>query len=131
MTLVIQYLQAKQVGKYHIRCRICQTLPRLQHQVRLGPPWACQDRLDNHYIIQRKIMMSVILWFLGVSMMEEKQGRLSQLWVAAGAKNDELVNGGYYMTIGRYSDDRLDKTAKSLKLAEDLWVSTQDVLAKV
>ena len=76
-------------------------------------------------------MMSVILWFLGVSMMEEKQGRLSQLWVAAGAKNDELVNGGYYMTIGRYSDDRLDKTAKSLKLAEDLWVSTQDVLAKV
>jgi hypothetical protein len=44
--------------------------------------------------------------------------------VAAGPKKDELVNGGYYMPIGRFSDDRLDKTSKSPKLAEDLWTFT-------
>jgi hypothetical protein len=75
-------------------------------------------------------MMKIIFWFLGVSMMEEKQGHLSQLWAAAGTKKDELVNGGYYMPIGRLSNDRLDKTAKSPKLAEDLWIYTQEVLAK-
>lgn len=62
--------------------------------------------------------------------MEEKQGRLSQLWAAAGAKKDELVNGGFYMPIGRYSNDRLDQTAKSEKLAGELWTYTQDILAK-
>ena len=73
--------------------------------------------------------MTIIFWFLGVSFMEEKQGRLSQLWTAAGAKKDELVNGGYYMPIGRLSNDRLDNTAKSPELAEELWIYTQDVLA--
>ena len=63
--------------------------------------------------------------------MELRQGRLSQLWAAAGAKKDELVNGGFYMPIGKLSNDRLDNTAKSQQLAEDLWTYTQDVLAKV
>lgn len=63
-------------------------------------------------------------------MMEEDQGRLSQLWAAAGARNDQLVNGGFYMPVGRWSDDRLDETAKSLELAQRLWTYTQDVLAK-
>jgi len=62
--------------------------------------------------------------------MEIEQGRLSQLWAAARAKKDELVNGGYYMPVGRLSNDRLDKTATSTKLAEELWTYTQDVLAK-
>jgi hypothetical protein len=75
-------------------------------------------------------MMKIIFFFLGVSFMEIEQGRLSQLWAAAGAKKDELVNGGYYMPVGRLSNDRLDKTAKSTKLADELWTYTQDVLAK-
>lgn len=64
-------------------------------------------------------------------MMEISQGRLSQLWAAAGAKGKDLVNGGFYMPVGRLSNDRLDTTAKSLKLAADLWKYTQDVLAGV
>lgn len=75
-------------------------------------------------------MLSIVFWFMGVTYMEVSQGCLSQLWVAAGAKKNELVNGGYYMPIGRLSDDRLDKTAKSLKLAQELWTYTEDVLAK-
>jgi NAD(P)-dependent dehydrogenase (short-subunit alcohol dehydrogenase family) len=93
-------------------------------------PGASYTDLTTTISFGHKIMMKIIFWFLGVSMMEEKQGRLSQLWAAAGAKKDELVNGGYYMPIGRLSNDRLDKTAKSPKLAEDLWIYTQDVLAK-
>lgn len=61
-------------------------------------------------------------------MMEEDKGRLSQLWAAAGATKDQLVNGGFYMPVGRWSDNKLDETAKSLKLAHDLWTYTQDVL---
>jgi hypothetical protein len=34
------------------------------------------------------------------------------------------------MPVGRLSNDRLDKTATSTKLAEELWTYTQDVLAK-
>lgn len=63
--------------------------------------------------------------------MEISQGRLSQLWAAAGAKGKDLVSGGFYMPVGRESNDRLDTTAKSLKLATDLWNYTQDVLARV
>lgn len=63
--------------------------------------------------------------------MDVDQGRLSQIWVAAGATKKQLVNGGYYMPIGRLSNDRLDKTAKSEKLGEELWTYTQDALAKV
>lgn len=61
--------------------------------------------------------------------MQQEQGRLSQLWAAAGSKKDQLVNGGFYMPVGRLSDDRLDKTAKSPTLAQELWTYTQDVLA--
>jgi hypothetical protein len=67
---------------------------------------------------------------MGVTFMEEDQGRLSQLWTVAGAKGDELVNGGFYMPVGRLSDDRLDKTAKSPELSHKLWTFTQDVLSK-
>lgn len=62
--------------------------------------------------------------------MDEDQGRLSQLWAAAGAKRDELEDGGFYMPVGRLSNDRLDKTAKSLELSKKLWTFTQDVLSK-
>lgn len=62
--------------------------------------------------------------------MAEDQGRLSQLWAAAGAKENELVNGGFYMPVGRLSNDRLDKTANSTELSQNLWTFTQDVLSK-
>jgi NAD(P)-dependent dehydrogenase (short-subunit alcohol dehydrogenase family) len=77
-----------------------------------------------------KILTNIIFFFLGVSMMEQSQGRLSQLWAAAGVEKKGLVNGGFYMPIGMLSDGRLDKTAKSPKLAKDLWTYTQDVLGK-
>jgi hypothetical protein len=76
-------------------------------------------------------MARIIFWFLGVSFMEENQGRLSQLWAAAGANKDEIENGGFYMPVGRLSNDRLDKTAKNPKLAKELWSYTQEALNKI
>ncbi|KAH7021433.1 oxidoreductase [Microdochium trichocladiopsis] len=63
-----------------------------------------------------------------ITMMDESQGRLSQLWVAAGAPRDELVDGGYYMPVGRLSQDRLDEMAKSEELRDELWRFTEEVL---
>lgn len=93
-------------------------------------PGAVNTRLTTTIPWYQRVITGIMLWFLGVTFMEEDQGRLSQLWAAAGAKGDELVNGGFYMPVGRLSNDRLDKTAKSPELSRKLWTFTQDVLSK-
>lgn len=93
-------------------------------------PGAVKTDLTGTISWAKKAFINVLFFFLGVSFMEQHQGRLSQLWAAAGAKKEELINGGFYMPVGRLSDDRLDKVAKSEKLAGELWDWTEDVLAK-
>ena len=93
-------------------------------------PGASNAHLTTTIPWYQRFITGVFLWFLGVTFMEEEQGRLSQLWAAAGAKEDELVNGGFYMPVGRLSNDRLDKTAESPELSQKLWTFTQDVLGK-
>jgi NAD(P)-dependent dehydrogenase (short-subunit alcohol dehydrogenase family) len=94
-------------------------------------PGPVKTTLATSVSLWHSLFLSIYFWFAGVSMMEISQGRLSQLWAAAGAKRKDLVNGGFYMPVGRLSNDRLDTTAKSLRLATDLWNYTQDVLARV
>lgn len=79
----------------------------------------------------RRIFVLSTNRLLGGELWDEKKGRLSQLWVAAGAKREQLVNGAYYMPVGVLSNDKLDKTAKDEALARELWSWTNDVLAKV
>ena len=93
-------------------------------------PGGVKTDLTTTISLGHKILIAIIFLFMGVSMMEIEQGRLSQVWVAAGARKEQLLNGGYYMPIGRLSNDRLDKTARSERLAEELWAYTQDALAK-
>ncbi|EEA22426.1 hypothetical protein TMatcc_001274 [Talaromyces marneffei ATCC 18224] len=93
-------------------------------------PGAVNTHLTTSIPWNLRLFTIVFLWFLGVTFMDEDQGRLSQLWAAAGAKRDELEDGGFYMPVGRLSNDRLDKTAKSLELSKKLWTFTQDVLSK-
>ncbi|KAI1637239.1 putative short-chain dehydrogenase [Biscogniauxia mediterranea] len=76
-----------------------------------------------------RALVYVSTWIQGDSVLEEEQGCFSQLWVAAGARRDELVNGGFYMPIGVLSNDKLDCTAKSEKLAGEIWKWTDEVLA--
>ncbi|KAI8964701.1 oxidoreductase [Daldinia sp. FL1419] len=68
-------------------------------------------------------------WILGGGVVDESLGRLNQLWAAAGAKRDELVNGAYYKPVG--VQGKLDKTAMSEELGRELWSWTDEVLAKV
>ena len=76
----------------------------------------------------KKAFVSATNWIQG--MLEPRQGCWSQLWVAAAAKRDELVNGSFYMPVGVESSSMLDKTAKDEKLAKKLWEWTDEVLAK-
>lgn len=63
-------------------------------------------------------------------MMTPEQGRLSQLWAAAGASKNDLQNGAYYMPVGVLSNGKLDKPAKDEVLAKKLYEWTEEVLAK-
>jgi len=67
-------------------------------------------------------------YLMGVSLMTEQRGRMSQLWVAAGAKKSELVNGAFYRPVGVLSNNQLDKLAKSEKFAKELWEWTEKAL---
>lgn len=60
--------------------------------------------------------------------MKPEEGAFSQLYVAAGAKKENLVNGAFYMPIGALSSSRLDKVAKSEKLAKELWEWTEKAM---
>ena len=60
--------------------------------------------------------------------MKPEEGAYSQLYVAAGAKKEELVNGAFYMPTGVLSNSRLNKVAKSEKLATELWEWTEKAL---
>lgn len=76
----------------------------------------------------KRAFVGVTNWIQG--MLEPHQGCWSQLWVAAAAKRDELVNGAFYMPVGVESNSMLDKTAKDEMLARRLWEWTDEVLAK-
>jgi hypothetical protein len=93
-------------------------------------PGAVYTDLTTTVAFRYRVMVNIFFFFTGVSFMEQDEGRLSQLWAAAGAKKEDLVNGAFYMPIGRMSNDRLDKTAKSEEVAKDLWIYTVDILAK-
>lgn len=64
-------------------------------------------------------------------LMEIEDGALNQVWLAAGAKRSDVVNGGYYLPIGVESSGTLDKYGKSEDLGAELWEWTEKVLGKV
>ena len=70
------------------------------------------------------------MWVMWITPMEPHQGSWNQTWCAAAVKKEELVNGGFYYPVGAEQTHKLDKSAKSEKLAKDLWEWTEGVLAK-
>ncbi|KAI1375966.1 oxidoreductase [Hypoxylon crocopeplum] len=94
-------------------------------------PGVVATDLVNSLPMVKKAFVYGANWLMGVSVVDEKKGRISQLWVAAGAKRDELVNGAFYMPVGVPSNNKLDRFAKSEELASELWSYTEDSLAKV
>ncbi|KAL9123059.1 MAG: hypothetical protein Q9187_000386 [Circinaria calcarea] len=61
-------------------------------------------------------------------LLKPAEGAYNQIWAATCDKEkDKLVNGAFYEPIGLLST-KLDKTSKSEKLAEELWVWTEKAL---
>ncbi len=79
----------------------------------------------------RKMAVYIPSFLMGKTpLLTPEQGCSSQIWCAAGAKREQLVNGAFYLPVGVLGNDKLDATAKSPELASRLWTWTQDVLAK-
>jgi NAD(P)-dependent dehydrogenase (short-subunit alcohol dehydrogenase family) len=66
----------------------------------------------------------------GTPIVEPHEGAYNQLWCAAGAKKEELRNGGFYRPIGRDDTDILKGEGANAELAQRLWVWTEEILAK-
>jgi hypothetical protein len=71
-------------------------------------------------------LIHVAQFVQGKHILTEAQGRLSSLWVAAGAKKGELSNGSYYEPVGVLG--KLDAIAQDEKFGKELWDYTQEVL---
>lgn len=69
-------------------------------------------------------------WVQGLKYLEPHKGSHNQTWCAAGAKKQDLANGKFYTPVGVESWNALDKTARSEKLAKELWDWTEGVLLK-
>jgi len=94
-------------------------------------PGVVKTDMTSNASMVHKLINDAFFFIQRLSFIEVDQGRLSQLWAAAGAKKDELVDGGYYMPVGRLSNDRLNKTATNEKMGMELWEFTQEALAKI
>ncbi|KAH6653013.1 oxidoreductase [Truncatella angustata] len=93
-------------------------------------PGVVQTDLVNDLSWARRYFVYFSQYVQGIGTLTEAQGCLSQLWAAAGARKEQIVNGAYYRPVGVMSNGDLNKTATDLKLAEKLWIWTADVLSK-
>ena len=62
--------------------------------------------------------------------LEPRQGCWNQVFCAAVAKKEELVNGGFYYPVGVHSPGKLDAAAGDAELAGRLYEWTQRVLER-
>jgi NAD(P)-dependent dehydrogenase (short-subunit alcohol dehydrogenase family) len=69
-------------------------------------------------------------WLQGTPIIKPHEGAYNQLWCAAGAKKEELRNGGFYRPVGRDDTDVLKGEASNAELAAKLWEWTERVLAE-
>lgn len=78
------------------------------------------------------LKVTAVLGFIqDTPMMKEEQGRLNQVWAAAGGKKSEMVNGAYYEPVGVMCNDKLNAIAKDKNLAKALWDWTEEALDKI
>lgn len=81
-----------------------------------------------HSINQRSSFIALgskTLRFFGSSVSE---GAYNELWAAAGAKKEDLVNGGYYIPVGHLKP--CNKYTQSEEMGKHLWEWTEAELAK-
>ncbi|KAF4625177.1 hypothetical protein G7Y89_g12993 [Cudoniella acicularis] len=91
-------------------------------------PSVVTTTLVNDLSAARRALVYVGCYVQGVAVVKPEEGVLSQLWVAAGAHKNDLVNGAFYMPVGILSNNLLDKVAKSEAFGEKLWDWTAKAL---
>jgi NAD(P)-dependent dehydrogenase (short-subunit alcohol dehydrogenase family) len=72
----------------------------------------------------------ITCWLQGIPVMKPHEGAYNQLWCAAGAKKEDLRNGGFYRPVGRDDTDKLKGEGANVELAVKLWEWTEKVLVK-
>lgn len=93
-------------------------------------PGVVKTNLVNSISLADRFVFHASQYLMGETLLEESQGCLNQLWGAAGAPKEKLVNGMFYTPVGVESNDLLIGIAKSEELAAKLWDFTEDVLKK-
>ncbi|KKK20448.1 putative short-chain dehydrogenase [Aspergillus rambellii] len=72
---------------------------------------------------EQSILAAASTRVIGLFASSVYEGALNQLWAAAGAKREELVNGGYYMPVGILKSR--NKYARSKDMGKHLWDWTE------
>lgn len=93
-------------------------------------PGVVQTDIINKQSLGNRMFIYFSQWATRGEILQPHQGAFNTVWCAAGAKKEELRNGGFYLPIGFDGWETLDKTARDEKLAEQLWTWTDKVLAK-
>lgn len=126
LTILLFYSQSKVANVSYAR-ELAKRYPNIT-SVSIHPG-VVQTGLVDDLSLGHYVFVYVTNWMRGRTMMDPKKGSYSQLWAAAGGKKSEMVNGAYYMPIGVMANGKLDDTAKSDKLAGELWDWTNKTLA--
>ncbi|KAH0432704.1 short-chain dehydrogenase/reductase family Oxidoreductase [Colletotrichum camelliae] len=92
-------------------------------------PGVVDTGLVTNQNLKNRILVYLPQKLMGATILTPEQGSWNQVWAAAAARKEELVNGGFYMPVGHLSNDKLDSSATNEKLAGELWRWTEDVLA--
>lgn len=77
-----------------------------------------------------KVFNVVGCWLNGITPVEPHQGAWNQLWCAAGANREKLVNGAFYKPVGVNFTEKATLLARDEELAKRLWDWTDQILAK-
>ncbi|KAM6480566.1 NAD(P)-binding protein [Trichoderma sp. SZMC 28011] len=96
-------------------------------------PGVVKTDLVNSLSFGDSAFLRVSNFILGTSILTPEEGVLNQLWTAAGANRNELVNGAYYKPVGVLSngDVSKDKMAINEEVAHKLWTWTSEILDSI
>ncbi|KAK4068183.1 hypothetical protein Trihar35433_6743 [Trichoderma harzianum] len=96
-------------------------------------PGVVKTDLVNTLSFADSAFLRVSNFILGTSILTPEEGVLNQLWTAAGANRNELVNGAYYRPVGVLSngDVSKDKMAMNEEVAHKLWTWTSEILDSI
>lgn len=61
-------------------------------------------------------------------MLKPAEGAYNQLWAATTSDRSKIVNGAFYEPVGVLSNNKVDATSRSEKLAAELWDWTEQAL---